>query len=65
MIFLLSAGLLHLPVAGNKLSHLTVCAEIDAKVSDHMKGAVKGFLVKVPLSKNVVSVKWKLFKGTR
>lgn len=52
----LSAGLLDLPGAGNKLSLFTVFAEIDAKVSDHMNGAAYGFLLKVPLSKNVVSL---------
>lgn len=41
----LSAGLLDLPGAGNKLSLFTVFAEIDAKVSDHMNGAAYGFLL--------------------
>lgn len=51
------------PRAGTGLSLLIAFAEIAAKVSNHMNGAVYGFLLNVPLSKNVVSSKWRLFVG--
>jgi len=58
-----SAGLLDLPGAGKKLSLLAAFAEDDAKASDRLTGAVRGFLRQVPLSKNGISSKWRLFTG--